>query len=262
MAKFIKKVSGSNPSGRSRGKTIHVKSARGRKNSSTRWLQRQLNDPFVAEARRMGYRSRAAFKFIWIDDKYKFLKGVKRIVDLGSAPGGWTQIAVERLKKGAQIVAIDLIEMDPVQGSTFIQMDFMDEGAEEKLFEVLGGPVDLVMSDMANYATGHKATDQLRTMALCETAADFAIKVLAPKGKFVCKILQGGVEAGLMKVLKANFETVRHVKPDASRPESKEQYLLAIGFKGQNLFDKKYILCFEDMTSVWPIIKLTLSLIV
>ena len=167
-----------------------------------------------------------------MDDKYKLLKGVKRIVDLGSAPGSWTQIVAKRLVKNAQILAIDLLEMDPVQGSTFIKMDFMEAGAENKLFEALGGPVDLVMSDMASYATGHKSTDQLRTMALCETAADFALKVLAPKGKFVCKVLLGGVEADLMATLKANFGDVRHVKPDASRADSKEQYLIATGFKG------------------------------
>ncbi len=234
MVKFVKKKPGigSNPSGRSRGKTVRVKTARGRKSSSTRWLQRQLNDPFVAEAQRLGYRSRAAFKFIWIDDKFNILKGAKRILDLGSAPGGWTQIAVKRLHKGAEVVAIDILEMEPVQGATFIQMDFMADDAEQKIFEVIGGPVDLVMSDLANYATGHKGTDQLRTMALCETAADFAIKVLAPKGKFVCKVLHGGVDGDLMALLKANFRTVRHVKPDATRAESKEQYLLATGFKG------------------------------
>ena len=220
-----------NPTRRSRGKRVRVKTARGRKTSSTRWLQRQLNDPYVAEARRQGYRSRAAFKLTWMDDKYHFLKKAKRIVDLGSAPGGWTQVAVERAPKNARIVAIDIREMDPVEGAEFIEMDFMADDAEERLIEAAGGAVDVVMSDMANSATGHKQTDHLRTMALVETAYDFARKVLAPGGIFIAKVLRGGTEGELLAALKRDFKTVRHVKPDSSRSESTELYLFASGFR-------------------------------
>jgi len=224
----------SNTTGRSRGKRVRVKTARGRKTSSVRWLQRQLNDPYVAEARRQGYRSRAAFKLIWLDDKYKILKRAKRIVDLGSAPGGWTQVAVERAPKGAKIVAIDIREMDPVEGSEFIQMDFMGDEAEDRLKDAAGGPVDVVMSDMANSATGHKQTDHIRTLALVETAYDFATKVLAPGGVFVAKVLRGGTEGELLAALKKDFKSVKHVKPDSSRAESTELYLLATGFRGND----------------------------
>jgi len=224
----------SNTTGRSRGKRVRVKTARGRKTSSVRWLQRQLNDPYVAEARRQGYRSRAAFKLIWLDDKYKILKRAKRIVDLGSAPGGWTQVAVERAPKGAKIVAIDIREMDPVEGSELIQMDFMGDEAEDRLKDAAGGPVDVVMSDMANSATGHKQTDHIRTLALVETAYDFATKVLAPGGVFVAKVLRGGTEGELLAALKKDFKSVKHVKPDSSRAESTELYLLATGFRGND----------------------------
>ena len=219
--------------GRTRGAHVRVKTARGRKLSSTRWLERQLNDPFVAEARRLGYRSRAAFKLVWLDDKYKLLKGKKRIVDLGCAPGGWTQVIVERADKDAQVVGIDLREMESVPGADLIIMDFMTDDAEKELLERLGGPVDVVLSDLANYATGHKQTDHLRTMALCETALDFAMKVLAPGGTFVAKVLRGGAEADLLNALKKNFKSIKHTKPDASRKESTELYVVAQGFKGR-----------------------------
>jgi 23S rRNA (uridine2552-2'-O)-methyltransferase len=222
-----------NPSGRSRGKRVRVKTARGRKASSTRWLQRQLNDPFVAEARRLGYRSRAAFKLIWLDDKFDLLKRANRIIDLGAAPGGWTQVAVERTGGKAQILAIDLLEMTPIAGADLRVLDFMADDAEEKLFAALGGPADLVMSDLANAATGHRRTDQLRTMALAETALDFAIKALAPGGAFIAKVLQGGAEDDLLGLLKSSFKSVRHAKPDASRSESKELYVVASGFLGR-----------------------------
>ena len=219
-----------NPSGRSRGKTVYVKSARGRKSSSTRWLQRQLNDPYVAEAKRLGYRSRAAFKLMWLDDKYHLLKNAKRIVDLGSAPGGWTQIIVERAPKGAEIVAIDILEMDEVEGANFMQMDFMADDAEKKLFSMLSGKVDLVVSDMANSATGHKQTDHLKTMAMCETAFDFAKKTLAPGGAFVAKVLRGGTEQELLADMKKHFKKIHHAKPDSSRARSTELYMVGLGF--------------------------------
>ena len=219
-----------NPSGRSRGKRGYVKTARGRKSSSTRWLQRQLNDPFVAEARRLGYRSRAAFKLTWLDDKFHLLRGARNILDLGAAPGGWTQVAVERTNGKAQILGIDLLEIDPINGAELLVMDFMATDAEDKLIKAIGGPVDLVMSDLANSATGHRRTDQLRTMALAETALDFAVKVLTPGGAFVVKVLQGGAEDDLLRTLKNSFKSVRHAKPDASRAESKELYVVATGF--------------------------------
>lgn len=221
------------PRGRSRGKHIKVKNARGKSTSQVRWLERQLNDPYVAEANRLGYKSRAAFKLIWLDDKYKILKGAKRIVDLGCAPGGWLQIAEQRTPKGTQILGIDIRDMEPVQGTEFIMMDFMADDAEQRLFDALGGPVDCVISDMANSATGHKQTDHLRTMALIETGLDFALKVLVPGGSYTAKVLRGGTEGELLKILKTNFKTVKHGKPDSSRKESTELYVIAQGFKGR-----------------------------
>lgn len=221
-----------NPRGRTGNQKVRLKTARGRKTSSTRWLQRQLNDPYVAEARRLGYRSRAAFKLIELDDKYKFLKPAKRLVDLGSAPGGWSQVAIERMAHKSEIVAIDLQEMEPVQGVTFAQMDFMAMGADEELLAMLRGPVDVVLSDMANSSTGHKLTDHLRTMALVEAAHDFATRVLTPGGTFASKVLQGGTDSELLSALKRDFKTVRHVKPPSSRKESTEWYVLATGFRG------------------------------
>lgn len=213
-----------------------VKTARGRKTSSTRWLQRQLNDPYVAAAKRDGYRSRAAFKLIEIDDKYHLLKPGARVVDLGSAPGGWTQVAVKRTGaadgKGGQVVGIDIQATEPVAGADLIELDFMDERAPDELKARMGGPADLVLSDMAASATGHKPTDHLRIMALCEAALDFATEVLKPGGAFLAKVLQGGAERDLMDMMNRNFKIVRHVKPKASRADSAEMYVLATGFKG------------------------------
>lgn len=239
MAKNPTSKQSANPSGRSRGKTVYVKNSRGRKTSSTRWLQRQLNDPFVAEAKRLGYRSRAAFKLIWIDDKYRLIKKAKRIVDLGSAPGGWSQVIVERAQKSAELVAIDILEMDEVEGVKFMQMDFMAEDAEKKLFSMLSGKVDLIVSDMANSATGHKQTDHLKTMAMCETALDFAKKTLAPGGNFVAKVLRGGTDHELLADLKKHFKKVHHAKPDSSRASSTEWYLVALDFVPNKNMDKE-----------------------
>ena len=219
-----------------------VKTARGRKPSSTQWLQRQLNDPYVAEAKRLGYRSRAAFKLIELDERFRLLKPgqnpPQRIVDLGAAPGGWTQICVDRLsgKKPTDenpVVAMDLQEIDPMVGAIFIQHDFMDDDAPQLLFDALDGPVDLVLSDMSPATTGHKSTDHLRIMALSETAAHFATEVLAPGGAFVSKVFQGGAEHDLLTMLKQNFDQVRHFKPPSSRSESAETFVVAQGFRGR-----------------------------
>jgi len=213
-----------------------VKTARGRKRSSTLWLQRQLNDPYVAAAKRDGYRSRAAYKLLEIDDKYRLLKPGSRVVDLGAAPGGWTQIAVRKSGAdsggGGDVVGIDLLPVEPIPGARFLELDFTSDDAPETLKRELGGPADTVLSDMAASATGHKATDHLRIMNLCEMALDFAIDVLKPGGSFLAKVLQGGAERDLMEALKRNFQSVRHVKPKASRSDSAEMYVLATGFRG------------------------------
>lgn len=213
-----------------------VKTARGRKNSSTLWLQRQLNDPYVAAARKDGYRSRATYKLIEIDDKYHLLKPGYRVLDLGAAPGGWTQIAVKRTGaangRGGEVVGIDLLPIEPIAGSTLLEMDFMADEAPDELKRQMGGPADVVLSDMAASATGHKPTDHLRIMSLCELALDFAMEVLKPGGSFLAKVLQGGAERDLMTTLKTNFKVVRHVKPKASRSDSAEMYVLATGFRG------------------------------
>ena len=214
---------------------VRLKTAHRRTASSQRWLERQLNDPFVARAKREGYRSRAAFKLLEIDDKYKLLKPGQRIVDLGAAPGGWSQIAAKRvgLEKGkGAIAAIDLLEIEPIAGVQFIALDFMDASAPEKLKAMLGGPADGVMSDMAANTTGHKKTDHLRIIGLAEAAIEFAREVLAPGGFFVVKLFQGGDTAHLVTELKRDFAMVRHVKPDASRADSSELYVLATGFRG------------------------------
>ena len=224
---------GSRPTGR--GRHTRVKTAGKRKSSSTRWLQRQLNDPYVAEAKRQGYRSRAAFKLLQIDEKFSLLRAGQRIVDLGAAPGGWTQIAVARAKPGpggGQVVALDYLEMDAVPGATILKVDFLEPDAPDRLKAALGGPADLVLSDMAAPTTGHAATDHLRIMALAEAAALFATEVLAPGGAFVCKLFQGGAEKTLLDMLKRDFARVRHAKPAASRPDSTESYLVATGFRG------------------------------
>lgn len=218
-----------------------VKTARGRKNSSTLWLQRQLNDPYVAAARRDGYRSRAAYKLIEIDDKHHILKPGMRVVDLGAAPGGWTQIAVKRCgsanNRGGEVVGIDLLPVEPLAGAKLIEMDFMADEAPDELKRLMGGPADVVLSDMAASATGHKPTDHLRIMHLCELALEFAMEVLKPGGSFLAKVLQGGAEKDLMTMLRTNFKVVRHVKPKASRSDSAEMYVLATGFKGNRAAD-------------------------
>ena len=230
----------SKQSGRSGGErelTVRVKTARGRTTSSQKWLQRQLNDPYVAAARQAGYRSRAAFKLLEIDDKHKLLKRGQCVIDLGAAPGGWTQIAVERVKSqegGGQVVAIDISEMEHVPGAEVIHLDFMDEQAPERLISLMNGEfADVVLSDMAAPATGHSRTDHLRIMSLAEAAAYFAKDVLRPGGSFLCKVFQGGTEKGLLDELKRDYEKVQHVKPPASRSDSSELYVLAIGFRGE-----------------------------
>jgi len=221
-----------------RNLTTRVRTAKGRKTSSTRWLQRQLNDPYVAEAKRLGYRSRAAFKLIELDQQFKFLKPGGRIVDLGAAPGGWTQVAVEKVKAGdnrpGHVVGMDLQEMEPIAGAILITHDFLDDDAPALLIEALGGTADVVLSDMAAASTGHKSTDHMRIMALLETALDFAYRVLTPGGAFVGKVLQGGTETELLAAMKQNFRTVRHAKPPASRDDSAESYVVAVGYRGTN----------------------------
>ncbi|MEX2298407.1 MAG: RlmE family RNA methyltransferase [Dongiaceae bacterium] len=202
--------------------------------SSRRWLERQLNDPYVADARRLGYRSRAAFKLVELDDRLKFLKPGARVVDLGAAPGGWTQVAVERVGRGGQVVAVDLQVMDPVAGASFLEMDFMADEAPARIRALLSGPVDVVLSDMAAPSTGHANTDHLRIMGLAETAFQFAREILAPGGSFVAKVLQGGTERELLAALKRDFRDVRHIKPPASRADSAEIYVIALGFRGRD----------------------------
>lgn len=212
--------------------TVRVKSAKRNTKSSNQWLQRQLNDPYVAESKRLGYRSRAAFKLIQLDEKYQFLGKGKTIVDLGCAPGGWTQVAVMRNKGTGQVVGIDILETEPIDGATIICQDFTEESAAERLKELLNGKADIVMSDMAANTTGHKQTDHLRTIGLVEMAYHFAKEVLNEGGIFISKVFQGGAEAELLNDVKKNFEKVVHFKPDASRKESPETYLVAIGFRG------------------------------
>lgn len=222
---------------------VTVKNKGGRRSLSSKlWLERQLNDPYVERAKREGYRSRAAYKFLEIDDKYKLLRPGMYVVDLGAAPGGWSQIAAKRVKSEpgtgdpakapGKVVAIDLLEMPDIPGVMFAQMDFMALGAPQKLRDMLGGGADLVMSDMAANTTGHRKTDQLRIMGLVESAAEFAREVLNPGGAFLAKVFQGGAEGELVAELKREFALVKHVKPQASRADSSERYLLATGFRG------------------------------
>ena len=211
-----------------------LKTAKKRTASSQRWLERQLNDPYVARAKRDGYRSRAAYKLIEIDDKYRLLKPGQRVVDLGAAPGGWAQVAAKRVSAAegkGRVVGIDLLPVETLPGAEFIALDFMDAAAPDRLTDMLGGPADIVMSDMAANATGHRKTDHLRIVGLAEAAAEFARAVLAPGGAFVAKVLQGGTESALLADLKRDFTTVRHVKPAASRADSAELYVLATGFR-------------------------------
>ena len=220
--------------GGSRGVTVRVKTARGRTSSSQRWLERQLNDPYVAESKRLGYRSRAAFKLLQLDERFKILKPGARVVDLGAAPGGWTQVAVARVgaPDRGQVVGLDILPVEPIPGSVLIEADFMAEDAPARLKAELGGPVDVVLSDMAAPTTGHSKTDHLRIVGLCEAALDFALEVLAPDGAFVAKVFQGGTEGELLARMKRAFRTVRHAKPPASRAESAENYVVATGFRG------------------------------
>lgn len=209
-----------------------LKTGKGRTTSSTRWLSRQLNDPYVKKAKAEGYRSRAAYKLAELDEKFGLLKGVARVVDLGIAPGGWSQVVRQRSPR-SRVVGIDLLPTDPLDGVTIFQMDFMADEAPALLEGALDGPPDLVLSDMAANTVGHKQTDHLRTMGLVETAADFAIATLAPGGAFVAKVLAGGTDAELLGLLKRHFASVKHAKPPASRKDSSEWYVIAQGFKGR-----------------------------
>ena len=225
------------PGGGSRQLTQRVLTAKRRTLSSTLWLQRQLNDPYVQDAKRLGFRSRAAFKLIQLDERFHFLKPGQKVVDLGAAPGGWTQVAVDKVKpgqngRGGAVVGMDILEWDPVPGAVTLQGDFLADEAPERLKEALGGPADVVLSDMAAPTTGHPSTDHIRIIALVEVAIHFAIEVLAPGGTFVAKVFQGGTEKTLLDMLKKSFTTVRHAKPAASRQQSAETYVVATGFRG------------------------------
>ncbi|AQR74525.1 RlmE family RNA methyltransferase [Sphingomonas sp. LM7] len=217
--------------GGGRGHT-RVKTSRGRTPQSNRWLERQLNDPYVKRAKAEGYRSRAVYKLLELDEKFDFLKGSKRVLDLGIAPGGWTQLVRKRLPK-AVVVGIDLLPVDPIDGATILQMDFMDDAAPQRLIEELGGAPDLILSDMAANTVGHAQTDALRTLGLVEAALDFAIRTLGPGGDFVAKVFAGGADSALVAEMKRNFATVKHAKPPASRKGSVEWFVVAQGFKGR-----------------------------
>ena len=220
---------------------VKVKTARGRKLSSTRWLERQLNDPYVAQAKREGYRGRAAFKILELDDKFRFLVPGARVVDLGCAPGGWCQVAVARVnalgarsgKAVGRVLGVDLKEVEPIAGAELHVLDFLEDGADDQVKAWLGGPADVVMSDMAASASGHQQTDHLRIIALCEAAAELAFDVLAPGGTFVAKVLAGGAEGNLQALLKQRFTRVANVKPPASRSDSSEKFVVATGFRGE-----------------------------
>lgn len=226
------------PAGKGGGRAlkVRVKGGKSRSLSSKLWLERQLNDPYVARAKREGFRSRAAYKLAEIDDKFHFLKPGHKVLDLGAAPGGWSQVVAKRVgaEQGkGRVVAIDVLKMEAVPGVEFLQLDFLDEKAPDILRELLGGPADVVLSDMAANATGHRQTDHLKIMALVELAADFAGEVLKPGGAFVAKVLQGGTETSLLAKLKRDFSSVKHVKPAASRADSAELYLVATGFRAK-----------------------------
>lgn len=215
----------------SRGLSVFVKTAKSRSPASARWLARQLNDPYVIAAKQQGWRSRAAFKLLELDDKFKLIRPGIRVLDLGAAPGGWTQVAT---KRGATaVVAMDLLAIDPIHGAVIIQGDFTDPDMPDRLLAEMGGGVDLVLSDMAPNTTGHASTDHIRIVALAELALDFAVQILSPGGAFVAKVFQGGSEKHIMDVLKQNFSTVRHAKPPASRKDSSELYVVATGFRGR-----------------------------
>ena len=225
-----------------RSLSVRVKTAKGRKISSTRWLQRQLNDPYVQKAKKDGYRGRAAYKIQEIDDRFRFLVPGARVVDLGCAPGGWCQIAVPRVnalgeksgKARGTVLGVDLQEVEPIAGTELMQLDFLDEGADDAVKARLGGQADVVMSDMAAAASGHRATDHMKIMALAEAAAQLAFDVLAPGGTYVAKVLQGGTEGVLLTMLKQRFTKVQHFKPPASRKDSAEMFVVATGFRGED----------------------------
>jgi len=242
---MARKATGQGGSGQGSGRgarelRVKVKTAKGRKLSSTRWLERQLNDPYVARARREGYRGRAAFKLIELDDRFRFLVPGARVVDLGCAPGGWLQVAVERVNalgtraggKQGFVLGIDLQEVEPLAGAETHVLDFLEEGADDRVKDWLGARADVVLSDMAAAASGHRQTDHLRIMTLCEAAAEFAFDVLEEGGTFVAKVLAGGAEGGLQRLLKQRFARVHNVKPPASRSDSAEKYVVALGFRG------------------------------
>jgi 23S rRNA (uridine2552-2'-O)-methyltransferase len=218
----------------SRSLAVRLKQARKHKPSSQIWLRRQLNDPYVARAKKDGYRSRAAYKLLEIDDDVRLLRPGQKIIDLGAAPGGWLQVAQQRLKGQGALVGIDILPIEPLAGVTLLEMDFLDPNAPERLQEALGGKADLVLSDMAANTTGHRKTDHLKIMALAETAIAFAREVLVPGGAFLAKVFQGGTENTLLADLKRDFASVRHIKPKASRADSAELYVLAVGFRGQD----------------------------
>jgi 23S rRNA (uridine2552-2'-O)-methyltransferase len=210
---------------------VRVKAKSQRSESSRQWLQRQLNDPYVAAAKAKGYRSRAAFKLLQLDEQFHLLKSTMRVVDLGAAPGGWSQIVAAKNDGRGKLIAIDILPMDPIPGASIVHLDFFDESAPDKLKELLNGQADLVLSDLAPNTTGHARTDHIRIMALTEAAAMFAEEVLAPGGAFVCKFFQGGAERELLNRLRKNFTKVKHAKPAASRAQSSETYLVALGFR-------------------------------
>ena len=216
------------------GPRQRVKTGRGRTASSNRWLERQLNDPYVRRAKADGYRSRAAYKLLELDERFALLKGVRSVIDLGIAPGGWSQV-VRRIAPKARIAGIDLLPTDPIEGVTILEMDFMDDNAPKLLRDALGGPADLVLSDMAANTVGHPQTDHLRTMGLVETGLAFAVEMLKPGGAFVAKVLAGGADSHLVAELKRHFTTVKHAKPPASRKDSSEWYVVAQGFKGREV---------------------------
>ncbi|MCQ2005247.1 RlmE family RNA methyltransferase [Rhizobium sp. NRK18] len=234
---MTKPPTGGNRTGRKLGQKVKKTKL---KASSRRWLERHINDPYVQRAKLEGYRARAAFKLLEIDEKHQILKGAKRIIDLGAAPGSWSQIAAKvtnSTQEDIRVAAIDFLEMTPIPGVTILQLDFLDDEAPAKLLEAIGSAPNLVMSDMAAPTTGHHRTDHLRTMHLCEVAAHFAVEVLAEGGHFLAKTFQGGTERDLLNFLKQNFRQVVHVKPGASRSESVEMFLLAKGFKGRQVED-------------------------
>ncbi len=212
---------------------VHVKTAKRREYGSTLWLKRQLNDPYVRKAKAEGWRSRAAYKLLELDEKFALLKSGSRVVDLGCAPGGWCQVAAKAVGKKGRVIGIDYLAMPPVAGTEVLELDFLDEGVPEKLTSLLGGEADVVLSDMAAPTTGHRSTDHLRIIALAEAALDFAEDVLAPGGAFVCKVFAGGAEGDLLARIKQNFTVVKHAKPKASRSDSAEKYVVATGFRGR-----------------------------